>query len=559
MAHLNELPPCLLVSIFSYLPIGEVIRLKLVCKAWQETSAFVRFKSLSFYRYDYEEQSFTKPERLLENYDLYINDFEKFFRSTGPMVSGVQHLVLCLYDHPVNYENHRLEKFLHRFQVLEELELNVLPVDSLDLHRFFNRIHRTFTLELNRLRKLHLDCRWTDWARELTFELNCSQLSYLNTEKIENCRIRYPEKLRTLLLKLASNRTDFRKFVNLKNLIIDNGCDIHWLTQAFVARLPESLKRFIFFTWVRFQDLEDHLLKSYAIDQEHPSLRIFFQGIEVRLSQFPTDERPWWGEFEFMVANLADSVDANPCLNYSIDYNTIEELPTFDLFYKKMHPDCLCSSIIIDQRVADEDRLLEFLKRMRPSLLEFQDVYPRPFFDRLAEIQVNELHFRASDLGSEPGALDFLLRMSGLKSVTVRNCSLALTECLDFMITAFKRIRSLDYFQFDWRPSFSFSFSLTHSFSLNLWYIDETGRRRNMYRSCKAEMFGHKNKLDVLRYLIARLKQNSRLRNPNSQSNQLRDQLEFLFLIDELKHQAQPGNSVIKAIENYTKAIPIYL
>ena len=553
---------------FSYLPIGEVIRLKLVCKAWQEISAFVRFKSLSFYRYyDYEdvEDLFTKSKRFPKNYDLYVNDFEKFFRSTRPMVSGVQRLVVCLYDHPVNFENNRLEKFLHRFQLLEELKVNVIPVFSaisLDLRRLPIPTHRTLALELNRLRKLHLDCRW---ITELTIELNCPQLSYLDTETVENCRISYPEKLRTLALKQASNRTDFRKFVNLKNLIINHGCDIRWLTQAFVARLPESLRRLIFFTWVYFQDcysnsqdFEEHLRKSYAIDQEHPNLRIFFQGIEVSSNQFPINEGEFLRfHFGFMVANLADSVDANPCLNYNMDYDTIAKLPTFDLFYKKMHPDYPSSSITIYDNVADEDRLFKFLKRMEPCYLEINYiVFPRPFFDRLAKINLNGLDFSASKLGNEPDALDFLLRMNGLRSVTVRNCSLALTECLDFMVTAFERIESLDYFDFDWRPSFSFSFSLTNSSSLNLWCTGESGCRQDMYRSCKFKQYGQK---DVFRYLNTKLKQNGRLKAPNVKQPQLSDQLKLLFSIDELKRQEQLDHSAIKAIKNYTKAIPIYL
>ena len=47
MVQLSDLPPCLLLKIFSYLPIRDVIRIKLVCKAWQEISCYFRLKSLS--------------------------------------------------------------------------------------------------------------------------------------------------------------------------------------------------------------------------------------------------------------------------------------------------------------------------------------------------------------------------------------------------------------------------------------------------------------------------------------------------------------------------------
>ena len=48
-----------------------------------------------------------------------------------------------------------------------------------------------------------------------------------------------------------------------------------------------------------------------------------------------------------------------------------------------------------------------------------------------------------------------------------------------------------------------------------------------------------KNGLDVLRYMIARLKQNGGLRASNAKLNQLRDRLEFLFLTEELHRQPQ--------------------
>ena len=564
MTHLNELPPCLLVSIFSYLSIGEVIRLKLVCKAWRETSAFVRFKSLSFYRYDFEDMdrySYLKKP-FPENFDLYVNDFEKFFRSTGPMVSGVKRLVFALFAHPVNCGNNRLENFLNRFRMLEELELNVLGFDHFPVGAY-----PTFSLELKRLRKLEIH------YEDRIIELNCPELSYLDIDRLwlENCRIRYPEKLRTLVLKDPSRENDYRKFVNLKNLVLDLGYrndHVNEFTRALLARIPESLRRLILFGPVYFNgfyskrlNLEDHLRRSYAIDQEISSLKIFLNGID-RSNQLQNNEgAPLWFHLEiseFISANLSNSVDENICLNFNlIDYNMLErQLSTFDPFYKKLYPDYGFSSITIYESVADEDRLLKFLKRMEPCYLELENnIFPLPFFDRLAKIKLEGLHFNASHLGSDPGALDFLLRMSGLESVNVQYCSLALVECLDLLITAFERIESLDYFNFDWSLC-SFCFSSKYS-DLTFRYVIEGSHyplHKSLYRKCEFEKYGQ-NKLNVLRYLNARLKQNSRLREPNSELNQLRDGLEFLFLIDELKLSC----SAIKAIVGFTKAIPIYL
>lgn len=117
-----------------------MVRIKLVCKAWHETSACVRFKSLSFYRVDDEGEK-------NENFDLHLNDFQNFLKSTGPMFSGVQRLVVRLSAEPINYENNRMQNLLNGFERLEELELDVNDFShSLDFAGY-----PKLTLELKRL------------------------------------------------------------------------------------------------------------------------------------------------------------------------------------------------------------------------------------------------------------------------------------------------------------------------------------------------------------------------------------------------------------------------
>ena len=81
--------------------------------------------------------------------------------------------------------------------------------------------------------------------------------------KIENCHIRYPEKLRTLVVNNA-NEKNLRKFVNLKNL---NTRDINSFNGTFFAGLPKTLKRLTFFTWRSFRILYSNRLEDYLRDR----------------------------------------------------------------------------------------------------------------------------------------------------------------------------------------------------------------------------------------------------------------------------------------------------
>ena len=568
MAYLNELPPCLLLKVFSYLPISEVIRLKLVCKAWQEISAFVRFKSLSIYRYDFEkveEQPLIKPERFPENFDLYINDFEKFFRSTGPMVNKVQRLVVCLYAHPVNYENKRLEKFLHRFRLLEELELRVLGFDY-----FPDGAYPTFSLKLKRLRKLEINYKYR------IIKLDCPQLSYLDVEKsnLSTCRIRYPEKLRTLVVSKSSlNRYNFRRFVNLRNLVLDLYFGIiNEFTGTFFAGLPKSLRRLAFFfggpfrtRYLNWLNFEDYLNKSYTTDREDSCLRVFYLGIELSLSRFTDIEREPLPAMpdensKFMLANLASSVDANFCLNDQIDYETLERhLPSFDPFYEKLHPDCPYLCLDISENVTDHVGPLKLIEKSKASILSITAAFPRSFYERLAEIgssSIQSLTLNAASFNAEPGVLDFLLRMNGLYEAVVENCPpLPLTEILDLLISAFEKLKNLIFLNFFCEKSFWSNVLLSEYFILAVRYRNEDGVEKSIERTCEFER-NEQNGLDVLRYLNARLKQNSHLRAPDT--NQIWEGLESLFLTEELEHQAWQDRFAFRAIKNYTKAIPIY-
>lgn len=118
MIQLNELPPYMLLKIFSYLPVTDVIRLKLVCKAWQEIACYVRLKSLSVYHfdkdagYDYRLRYYKWYQK---NFDLYVNDLERFIKSTDSLITGLKRLV-CLFPAPVNNENDRMQDFLNSFK-----------------------------------------------------------------------------------------------------------------------------------------------------------------------------------------------------------------------------------------------------------------------------------------------------------------------------------------------------------------------------------------------------------------------------------------------------------
>ena len=551
MTQLNELPPCLLLEIFSYLSIGEVIRLKLVCKAWQEISCYVRLKSLSIFYLDSkinQDEYYLRYYKRYNNFDLYVNDFEKFIKSTHSLLSDLRRLV-CWFAHSAN-NGGRIQDFLNRFRRLEELEIKV---------RYYDWEHPShFTLEFERLRKLFIHCE-----RGETFELNCPELSYLDVMSLSDCCISCPEKLRTLVLQnpfeensqIKKSVNDLiEKCVNLKNLIVFLcNRDPNEIPHTFFERLSKSLQKLIFFESNFFKkrfsneyNLENCFRSQYRIDQEDSSgLRVFYLGVEVALSRFtshkkePVPKGGWDEKFpNFLVTNLTNSVDANVCLDY-ISYDAFERLlPTFDPLYEKIystHPNCHISLL---KMVIDQERLLEFIQKARPRELSLcnEASFSRPFFDRLAEIcssYIKEIFFDATNLGSELGALDFLLEMTELERITIIDSQLDVIPRLDFIIAIFEKIENLDSFEFyGW-------FLISPSVNLTLFHY-VPGKKAVEPQIKNINIFlGELDGLAALRGMVARLKERRvrRASNIAPEQNNSMDLIEFIYMVEKLKKE----------------------
>lgn len=551
MTSLNDLPPCLLVKIFSNLPIDQVIRLKLVCKAWCEASAFVRYRSLCFYRFDFEEDD---DRSLPKDCDLLVNDLEKFFKSAGSMVSGVQRLKIQLHAHPLNFEKNCLQNFLHRFKRVQELEILIFA---------FGDQLPDLILEFKLLRKMYLEIRYRFVGQRL--ELDCPQLSYLDIDCIANCRVSHPEKLQTLVVKVPLEEHQIRTFANLKNLVIstDDG-RINSIPRTFYRSLPKSLQRLIIFSsdffgeigaysYTAYRDSEENLRTHYAIDEEESSLRVFLCGIEMSLSQLEAETVwPFYSRenLRFMIRNLDKSVDGNVCFNRLLYYSTIDcQLATFDLLYKKICSDFPYSEVILNRNGVDQDRLLEFIRKVRPNRLRLRHAkhFPCTFFDRLAEIAspfIEELEFDSQAFDYEPGAFDFLFKMSGLNRILIENRK---TVDLDLLLVAYEKFEDLCCISFhlgfsSFYPEPSRDTTISATFCPTNERADEVSR----WLSVEDNEVSF-NTLDVLRYLRDRL------------NGRQASFLELVLLTDELERQRQMNQFAFNVIVDYTKAIPIYL
>lgn len=529
MVHINELPPCLLVEVFSHLPIREVFRLKLVCKAWQEISGYVRPKNLSIYyrnRKVKADEFYLRHYGRYRDYDLYVNDLKKFTKSTDTFFVGLKRLV-CFFVKPLKHESVRMQEFLYRFNRVEELQITVTEAYWMDPPI-------TFTLEFERLRKLFLR-----YERRI-FHLHCPQLSYLDTGDLNFCSIRYPEKLRTLVVNVPYDDNAIGRFLNLKNAIFYFMESIRISPKLFDA-LPKGLQKLIFIGKIlrdeRFsseRELEECFRAQYGIDQEDSSrLRVFFLGVEIELSRFTRPGREPLPNFisdnefpKFLASNLEKSVDANVCLDY-IDYTALERLlPTFDLLHQKIysaHPNC---EVSVQEDVADQTKLLEFIRKAKPIRLAIWSgaIFSRPFFDRITEICspfIKMIYFHAGDLGSEPDALNFLLEMTKLEEINVYSCRFSVIRCLDFAMTAFEKIESLERFDFNW-------FVIWHRYFAVSYHVrDKDGVEH--FKHAVTFFDENENGLDVIRSMIARLKQ-KRSRRASDITPELNDSMD----LDEL-------------------------
>lgn len=575
MLQLSDLPSCLLLEILSYLPICDVIRIRLVCKLWHETSSFVRFQSLSLYRVDIEgEWEIAEPKeasdtflitrrQFTKKFDLHLNDFQNFLKCTGPMIRGLQRLVVHVSADPINLADNRLQNFLNGFRRLEELELEVR---DFDFHPPDFVGHPRLTLELPRLRMLY-----SKYGCEL-LELDCPQLSYLDVERFANCRFRYPESVRTIVADVPTEN-QLRKFVNLKNLVIYlRLVDLSQIPRTFFQRLPNKLQRLIIFKHPLFRDthsngreLQEHLRASYTIDTEEPRLRVFYFGIEISLHRLTNEDEPLPPYFNgacsrFLITNLASMVDGN-ISRYWLEYDWLEsQLSSFDLFYQKNDLKYQSAFLLTltGGNAVDPDRLYEFLQKVQPApVFENTAAFPRPLFDRLIEICspfLQVFHLEAGHFSREPGALDFLWKMPKLKWLDITNGdAFTMVEVLDLAITAHEKIKTLREF---WFKSESFSGIVVNWSALNTGYFSVRYPNEEVNQIDRSSVEAS-NIFDLLRYMSARLKQSHTKRPPN----QLKDLLEVIFMTDELEQQEWFVQFAFERILDYyyIEAIPIYM
>ena len=572
--NLNELPLHVLVKIFSYLPIREMVRIKLVCKLWQELAGCVRYKSLSLCQPNSESKKLDKyflrrRLRYEKDFDLYLNDLEKFSKSTGRIVSSVQRLMACLPGSSLDYVSIRfVESYLNGFKSLEELELTVLGPLFGFVH-FFKLV-----LNLERLRKLFVR------FYQIAFELNCPELCHLDVWDLKNYQICHPEKLRTLMaMARLDEEEDIGKFVNLKNLIIRSNYEFtNPIRRRFVERLPKNLKLLVFFPFelerAPFWDdrnLEDYFCDHYpidSVDQEGSSLRVFCFGIEIDLAQLTGPERERFPKnyfnakslTEFLLTSLVKSVDANACF-HCIQYEMIESrLPTFEQLYRKIYSDHPYCTVNLEDYVADQARLFAFIDRVKPAKLCFMDkaIFPRSFYDSLVGIcssSLKYISFDASDLGSEPDQFDFLFKMTQLECIMIENCNLAISQCLDFVIAAFENLENLETFRFD-----AWFYIDAGIFLRIVWPCIEqngTGCYTILRLSFYYELEG--KEVDILKYLNAKLKHRCGQMATNEKLDRRDYQIQLFFLTHELERQLRINLFVPRMVLNYTKATPIYL
>lgn len=424
---MNQLPIEIKKMIFSYLSIKDALRLKCVCKQWNEIIDTLRYKELSIIRQNaFKRNSWRiyRYEPVRTNQVIELKD-DRYLLSLSSK-SCFKH-VLKLSTLFTNVNSFYLLKFYEQFERLEELTIDSNNSFSDSIRQ--DELRSKIVLKLSELTKL------TVMTNHFKFNLKTPKLSELicRTFLVE-FEFQFPERLRYLDAHSVYDYS-FPKLINLQVLVIRH--ELNFSFSKFFQQTPGLREIHLCFNC----DVDKYLRSK----DEHQQFDVFVHGFNNEPFYRTFSKRLFLKELLEKQPNLL--IQHLPFLSpriyceFEMNFSELERLDKEQLEnLVEKFGDKEVKVVFLDRKLKNVDCLLDFLKATRPFCLKIKNnKYDQRLLDELPSLEfIKEFHLNAKKV-HDFRQLNFLFKMSNLEVIKLKNNSFSIS----FVIDAFEKMHSL--------------------------------------------------------------------------------------------------------------------
>ena len=343
---MNSLPPELQLMIFDLLPVEDTIRLQLVSKQWYCLLNSLKHQHLKIVGV----QDFREPDcpPLKTVYTVNCIENNLLITTLPPLFRSVKKLTTHFYSEQII----DLTQFYNQFRELEELTCYN-----------YSYVCNTIILNLQHLNKLTIDC-----FEYSLFDLRTPHLTHLCIWDFGNCYLYFPDRLRRLETMFFGKIFDFFQLKKLNFLRI-LGANWWAITNSLLINLS-SLKE-LHFGATAFPN-RDTLNSSFTYRRD--GLRIYLYGFDIDQNVEADEKFPYGDEksvSKFIIKNYEKTAEkVLHCDQFRVEYNELIKAGLKNDFFLKFPK---LKAVKIIEKVEDEEALLEFLTKTKPSIFSMEN------------------------------------------------------------------------------------------------------------------------------------------------------------------------------------------
>ena len=506
---MNSLPEELHLMIFKLLPVQDTIRLRLVCKKWYRLLNFLRHEYLIIVAAQDCENYLFKPRKTVHTVEC-VDDV--FLTTPIPLLlRSVKRLTAYLYSEKII----NITPFLNQFTELEELTCYKSSY-NIDL----------IILNLQHLNKLTIE---SDYC---LFDLRTPRLTHLEILNFKDCDLYYPDRLQRL--ETDSYRKENFDFCLLKNLEILRTSQYNWsdITSNFLNKL-RSLKELHFEaeTFLSRDILNSHF--TYRRD----GLKLYLCGFDIHQNVEEDINFPHGDEnsvSKFIVRNYEKTAEeVLHCVDLRVDYNELIKAGLKKDFFVKFPR---LGRVMLTDKVADEEALLEFLTKTQPSTFSMKNfLLNQKIFSQIASCcGIRELELINLDLDAVCLEFDFIYEMKNFETITLHQ-----PISIDFLLKAYQVCKEMVEVNFEFKRDSAFFGRRQVSLSSFVAFDDINQNNENLW----VELYFDSDQAFL--HFLGALRKEPQL---GRSSNYLR---ELIFLINDLKYNEMlVGREVRRIVKN---------